>query len=59
MSPTEEDLRECAGIIANQIAAVYRRLTGNGEVLPDLLMPEVVYQLLAAGMVEVGPNMAA
>lgn len=54
MSQPADDLRECAVALEDHFTHVYSALSG-GTYIGDLLLQDVLYQLLAAGVIEVGP----
>ena len=56
VNPTEADLRNLAVQLEARFCQEYSCLTG-GTYLGDLLLVDVFYRLLAAGVIEVGPGM--
>lgn len=56
MSQPEDDLRECAAELEARFCQAYRALTG-GTYVGDLLLQDVLYGLLTAGVIEVGPGL--
>lgn len=56
MNPTESDLRDAAMRLEARFDQEYWAVSG-GTYDGDLLMTEVFYRLLAAGIIEVGPGL--
>lgn len=57
MSPVEDDLRECAIALEDHFAHAYAVVSG-GAFSGDLLLQDVLYRLLATGVIEVGPALS-
>lgn len=56
MSHAHEDLQSCARALEARFCEVYRDITG-GLYVGDLVLTDVFYQLLSAGVIEVGPGL--
>lgn len=58
MSQAHEDLQACAEALRVRFCDAYRDITGRVYAPPGrLVLEDVFYQLLSAGVIEVGPGL--
>ena len=56
MSQVHDDLQACARELEQRFCEEYRDITG-GLYVGDLVLVDVFYRLLSAGVIEVGPGL--